>query len=347
MNDVPVRIAIYPAPVKSGLLNIGDVASTRFPDMPMKITSLRVNMSEQFVQQVEPEEAFAALADETRLGILQALWESDAQTKTFSELRRSVGMRDPGQFNYHLNKLVGQFVTKTDGGYRLTQAGNHVNGAIASGMYTAHGTLDPIVLPRSCQISGNSLTLRYENETVRIECDACPTCPSGWKAPVPPAVFAGCDRDEIPAVVSQYLRTVSRQAINGFCPYCNGQMEPTVGSSDATDVDSASPADRSEDTDSRPSDYPEVQFDCQRCGARAGLALDHALLLAEPVVASFYYENGIIVQERPLWEFSELSPDRVDIESRNPIRVTVTFRVGESALTVTVDETFNTIDIVV
>ncbi|ADJ16460.1 winged helix-turn-helix domain-containing protein [Halalkalicoccus jeotgali] len=80
-------------------------------------------MSEQFVQQVEPEEAFAALADETRLGILQTLWKSDTQTMTFSELRRAVGIRDPGQFNYHLGKLVGQFVTKVDGKYRLTQGG--------------------------------------------------------------------------------------------------------------------------------------------------------------------------------------------------------------------------------
>ena len=59
-------------------------------------------MSEQFVQQVEPEEAFAALTDETRLEILQELWESDIQTVPFSELRRAVGIRDPGQFNYHL-----------------------------------------------------------------------------------------------------------------------------------------------------------------------------------------------------------------------------------------------------
>lgn len=298
-------------------------------------------MSEQFVQQVEPEEVFAALSDKTRLGILQTLWKSDTQAMTFSELRRTVGMRDPGQFNYHLGKLVGQFVTKTDRRYQLTQAGKHVNGAIASGAYTAQGAIDPIVLNHSCRVSNESLTLRYEKETVRVECDGCSSCSSGWEAPIPPAVFAGHDREEIPEVVSQYLRTISQHAINGFCPYCNGRMEPTVNAFDAMGVDSVSVADRSEDVDDRSHDHPEVQFDCQRCGTGAKLALDHALLLAEPAVANFYYENGIILQDRLIWEFSELSPDNVEIEHRKPTRVAVTFRIDESALTVVVNETFD------
>lgn len=299
-------------------------------------------MSEQSIQQVEPEEAFAALADETRLGILQALWKSNTQAMTFSELRRTVGMRDPGQFNYHLGKLVGQFVTKTNGRYRLTQAGKHVNGAIASGAYTAQGALDPIVLDHLCRVSDEPLTLRYENETVRVECNGCPSCSSGWEASIPPAVFARYDREEIPEVVSQYLRTISRHVINGFCPYCNGRIEPTVRDFDAMDVDPVSAADRSKDADGRSHDHPEVQFDCQRCGAGEKLALDHALLLAEPAVANFYYENGIIVQDSLIWEFSELSPDNVEIEHQKPIWVAVTFRIDESALTVVVDETFDT-----
>lgn len=299
-------------------------------------------MSEQFVQQIEPEKVFAALADETRLAILQTLWESEVETVTFSELRKAIGMRDPGQFNYHLGKLVDRFVNKTDEGYRLTQAGKHVNGAIASGMYTARGVIAPIALDYSCRISGERLLVRYENETVQIECDACSSCPSGWEAPVSPAVFAGYDREEIPAVVSRYLRTISQQAINGFCPYCNGRMEPIVRGSNAADVDPASSADRAAEPDDRPRDHPEVRFDCQRCGAGAKLALDHALLLGDSAVVSFHHENGIIVPQRPLWEFSELSPANVEIERRNPIRVTVTFRVDQSVLTVIVDEALNT-----
>ncbi|GAA0257098.1 winged helix-turn-helix domain-containing protein [Haladaptatus pallidirubidus] len=300
-------------------------------------------MSDQFVQQIEPEEAFAALSDETRLRILQVLWKSDVQTVPFSELRRAVGMRDPGQFNYHLDKLIGQFVIKTDGGYRLTQAGKHVNGAIASGMYTAHETLDPIVLNHLCQNSGEPLTLRYENETVRIGCDSCSSCPSGWEAPIPPAVFTGYDRDEIPEAVSQYFRTKVQQVINGFCPFCNGQMKPTVELFDTMDGDRSS-ENESENPSRRPLD-PVILFDCQQCGTQSQVALNHALLLTDPLVASFYCENEIIVQERFIWELSELSPVRVNIESQSPLQLNVTFRVEDSILSVVVDETFDIIDI--
>ncbi len=300
-------------------------------------------MSERFVTQIEPEEAFALLADETRLGILRAIWDADVRTVTFTELRRAVGMRDPGQFNYHLNKLVGRFVVRTDEGYRLTQTGKQVNGAIASGMYTAHESLDPIALDHRCRRSGEQLTLRYERETVRIECESCPVCPSGWEAPVPPVVFAGHDSDEIPEAVSRYFRTKVRQAVNGFCPYCSGRMESTVTPFDAADHERLS-EDRSDDLTSRSLD-PAVWFDCRQCGAVSKVALDHALLLTDPVVANFHRENRISVRGRSIWELSELGPDEIDLESRHPLRVAVTFRVDESTLTVVVDGAFEIVDI--
>jgi hypothetical protein len=74
-------------------------------------------------------EAFATLGNETRLSILLALWEAyepfvATNAVAFSELRERVGMRDSGQFNYHLDKLRGHFVRKTDAGYELRRAGH-------------------------------------------------------------------------------------------------------------------------------------------------------------------------------------------------------------------------------
>lgn len=57
---------------------------------------------------VTPEEAFALLANETRVSALEALWESRGEIVPFSELRRRVGVRDAGQFHYHLSKLCDQ-----------------------------------------------------------------------------------------------------------------------------------------------------------------------------------------------------------------------------------------------
>jgi DNA-binding transcriptional ArsR family regulator len=55
---------------------------------------------------VTPDEAFAALGDPTRIAILRALFEDPHEPTAFSDLRRAVGVRDSGQFNYHLGELV-------------------------------------------------------------------------------------------------------------------------------------------------------------------------------------------------------------------------------------------------
>lgn len=292
-------------------------------------------MGEQFVQHADPEELFTVLADETRLAILAALWESDDEPVPFSELYSAVDIDDSGHFNYHLDKITGRFITKTDGGYALTQAGKHVNGALASGVYTTKGALEPVPLDASCRMCGGERTLQYEDEVVRVE---CASCPADWVAAVPPAVLAGYDRDEIPRIVSRYLRTKFRRIVAGFCTYCDGRMERAVGPSEAMEVgpDASS-------GDQAPT-QPVIQFDCQRCGATAGLSLTHGLLFTHPAVISFYHDHGIDLRERLIWDIP-VDPDQVTLDRRDPVRASVTFRVGDAERTVTVDETFSTVDI--
>lgn len=63
-----------------------------------------------------PDEAFAVLGDESRIDILKSLGEANDQL-SFSELYERVDTPDSGQFSYHLDKLLGHFVRKTDDGY--------------------------------------------------------------------------------------------------------------------------------------------------------------------------------------------------------------------------------------
>jgi len=73
-------------------------------------------------------ETLALLGDERRVAILRELAAAGAVpdstvTISFSELLDRVGIRDSGQFNYHLGRLRGRFVDRTDDGYRLTSTG--------------------------------------------------------------------------------------------------------------------------------------------------------------------------------------------------------------------------------
>ena len=67
-------------------------------------------------------DTFTLLSNETRVRIVVALDASEAGLR-FSELRARVGVRDAGRFNYHLERLRGRLVTKSDDGYVLTPAG--------------------------------------------------------------------------------------------------------------------------------------------------------------------------------------------------------------------------------
>ncbi|WP_436927806.1 winged helix-turn-helix domain-containing protein [Halosimplex amylolyticum] len=71
-------------------------------------------------------DTFTLLSDETRVRILAALADADREAVCFSDLRGRVGMADSGQFNYHLDRLRGDLVAKTDDGYALTEAGRAV-----------------------------------------------------------------------------------------------------------------------------------------------------------------------------------------------------------------------------
>jgi DNA-binding transcriptional ArsR family regulator len=79
-------------------------------------------------------QALAMLSNEHRLAILRTLAEAD-RPLSFSELRKAVGIDDPGQFNYHLTELCERFVRDEDGGYSLGHRGERV--------VLAAGDIDP------------------------------------------------------------------------------------------------------------------------------------------------------------------------------------------------------------
>ena len=70
---------------------------------------------------------FDLLSDESRLEIIGALYltgsHSPSDPLPFSDLFERTGLTDTGQFNYHLRRLRGPFVEKTEDGYYLTTSG--------------------------------------------------------------------------------------------------------------------------------------------------------------------------------------------------------------------------------
>jgi hypothetical protein len=286
------------------------------------------------VEAVDPENAFAALSDETRIEILRALWDADDRAVSFSELREAVGMRDSGQFNYHLDKLTDRFVTRGEEGYRLRLAGIGIVGSLLAGAYTMEGSVESFGVDDACPSCGSPMTFQYEDEWVSIDCDECPVTSDFG---IPPGVFEGYDVEEFPEVAQRYGRTLIRQVGNGFCPYCEGRVRPTVGP--AHDADSSSP-----EVPDHLENVPSVAFTCDRCDESVTADLGFALL-EHPAVVSFYYDHDVDVREASIWRFGALSNDRSWITDRDPFRAVVTYPAGDEELRLTVDDELNVLDV--
>lgn len=317
----------------------------------------------RIVEHGDPEDVFTLVSDEIRVEILQALWETD-QPVGFSDLHEAVEIRDSGQFNYHLDKLVGKFVRKTPEGYELTQAGKSINGAIEAGAYTLEATIEPIELTDPCPFCGGSRTFTYEDEVVSIECESCEI---SYRFVVPPGVFAGYDEEPIPRVASRYLHATFHQIQSGFCWFCEGPTVPSVeiegaptaadGGGGPTNGESGeSPGTKAEDSggddsegpseggSSAVGEIPVVHYNCERCGHTATTGLwmatrDH------PAVLSFYDDHGIDIRDRPVWEFPARDPDHVDVRGRDPLRASVTYSVDGETLTLVLDEAADVVEI--
>jgi DNA-binding transcriptional ArsR family regulator len=137
-------------------------------------------------------DAFETLDGGIRVEILRALAEHRAASEptvelSFSELRERVGLRDSGQFNYHLDKLRGQFVAKSDEGYDLTPVGQQVASALLSGVYEQGTDHDPVELDDDCPVCDEPLSATYETGVLKVLCPA----EHGFSNTIPPGTFEG------------------------------------------------------------------------------------------------------------------------------------------------------------
>src|SRR6056297_2885902 len=101
---------------------------------------MREELDVEASEELDPDDAFTLLADETRVKILRALGDAGgpngAVPLSFSELRERAGVAESGRFNYHLGELVGHFVGRSDEGYELLFPGVKVYQSIRAGIYT-------------------------------------------------------------------------------------------------------------------------------------------------------------------------------------------------------------------
>ena len=182
------------------------------------------------------EKALNIIGEETRAQIVVELGESVRDDGivpaplSFSELMERVDAEDSGRFNYHLDKLVGTFVYKTDDGYLLQPSGHFLYRAVVSGRLTDRETVDPFEVG-ACPDCGEALLAEYPaNSCFYVRCPACETFQHAVDLPA-----SGFERRTPEAALTAAVRKRHHEVAllgQGVCHGCGATVERRLDDGD-------------------------------------------------------------------------------------------------------------------
>lgn len=284
---------------------------------------------------LSPDEAFQLLGDELRTAILRAVWESPEDAVSFTAIRERAGSPDSGKFNYHLNKLSGHFLLKSEDGYRLTQAGREVVRAVMAGVITQRPDRDPVPIDARCAECRGELHVGYE-EYGRIECGACGRTIM-WNE-FPPAGLADRSPQAVADALDRWTRARFGLAMEGICPNCASEVTTEI-----LDHDTGSVEDGDDDGDAD-SDLT-ILHRCEHCKYEARVPL-FGHVMTHPAVVSFYDEAGVDVTSMPYWELqSTVREATEEVIGTDPWRARIALSSKGRECEVTLDEHLDIVDI--
>lgn len=304
----------------------------------------------------EAEAAFRILGNETRVAILLALWEAyepyaDDQSLSFSALHRAAGGGDAGNFNYHLKRLVGTFVRKTEGGYALREAGRKIVRAIVAGVGAEDRAFGPVEIDESCHFCGAAVAISYEDEWIHLVCTECEGffgavdgLPRGSLGGMELDPAGVADREPAEMFYAAYVKAMKGMqcAVEGVCIECAGEIERELQVCAEHDPEGVC-------TNCGRRFDAMVAFTCRVCKNHE-LAPPRTVVTHHPGVVAFYHERGVDFQYE-VSDFAGLSPlkrlvgdHEQELLSTDPVRILVRVPYDGDVLRLTLDEDLIVID---
>lgn len=295
--------------------------------------------------EIDPAEAFALLGNDIRVAILSCLGDADASVP-FAELRRAVGVDQGAQFNYHLNRLVGHYVAKTEDGYELTQTGRRVVNAVLSGAVTGATSIEPTHTELPCTRCHSPTFVEYRDEAVRITCTSCEgnygvdVRPAGsddavepgylGSLPVPPAAVRGRSMEDLYFAATVWGHAYLLTLASGVCPECGSTVDRWIEACAAHDpIEGVCPAcDGVHQTRAR--------LDCSHCLMSWTGRTDNGIF-ATTAVQRFLLNHGINVLDPSTNIWSQFAYEE-EVVNDDPLLVRISLTVNDDRLSVVVDD---------
>lgn len=305
-------------------------------------------------------EAFEILGNDTRLAILLALWEviepeipasePSESAVSFSALRQRVGVRDSGQFNYHLEKLTEVFVEQTEAGYSLTTPAKQVLRAVFAGTLADPSSFEGEPIESECVRCGSSTVIDYDDGILLVRCTSCDGVFA--QADDPPGTLAKLYRPPVglvnrtPTEIHRYGNTWDRHRlhsmIEGVCADCSGSVTVTYHVCDDHDTHAGTVCGEC-------TSLFEIQslFVCDICKS-AWRTPAWAIIFTDVAVLAFFHEHGL----DPFTLYDEFSLgvlhasiEGVDVRNEGPFELEVAVELNGDRLEVVLDDDARVIDV--
>lgn len=283
----------------------------------------------------DPHEAFAKLADETRVDILRAVAVAERDQETaggapylsFSELREQVDVSNSSRFAYHLEQLTGTFLHKADRGYTFTWSGERIVRTILAGGYGMPIEFDAVDVAGTCPSCGEAaLEAGTETVVIRVRCGACdgPVV----SLPLTPGLAAERGPKAVVRAAERRTRSDFDDLFDGDCPKCGGPLDREI-----------------RELDPLPGDPYLTVNRCRACLAPAGLPLS-MWALSHPATVAFYWSHGVDIRATPIWELIPyVSDGRWTVEGGDSPAYRITLQEAGDELRLALDDDLDVVDV--
>lgn len=289
------------------------------------------------------DELLHVLDNPTRVAILLALWEAyhppnRGASLSFSELYEAVDFDGTGNFNYHLEKLLGSLVRRTDDGYALTGPGSHTARTLATGELLDDTTLEFTEIDVGCPVCESRIKFSYAE---RLFIATCSACPGLWEpepgrgfvfqCTLPPHGLTKQSPEDVFHRAVTYDLHRFRMFMDGVCPRCAGDVERSVAVCHSHMPESCAPC---------PHCHHHHQFEvvstCPHCKGFTQGPLPIAVLALPVVKRQLANHDG--ASRFACWDTVERAMTVTEaFETRQPLNMAVTVPVADGRVDVVLD----------
>lgn len=270
-------------------------------------------------------DTFKIVGNEIRAEIIQTLGEICVQSRryrdtSFSELHsRMDSDLDTSRVNYHLKKLLGQFVRKGDEGYSLRPAGIHLFRAIRASKFSKYEEQATVDAGFECHNCQNPVNGQFENGYVKIKCPECgSTAQNGMDMAASMENFE--DLSTAFDFYGIYHQTRAFAWANRMCHICGNSLDANLipeGKRCRGELDAGV------DDDGDNIDYVIVLQSCDNCGFWTYNTVG-GMVLTDPELVKFCYEHGVELFSTPIWELEfVVTLNHTIVRSTNPWEIAV------------------------